>query len=125
MLAGMNKATGILQWGIIGPGHIARAFASGLATTTSGRLVAVGARRKEAADAFAREFKADRAYGSCEALLADPGVQAVYVAVPHPWHAEWAIKAAEAGKHVLCEKPLGLNHPEAMAIVEAAKDNDV
>jgi predicted dehydrogenase/aryl-alcohol dehydrogenase-like predicted oxidoreductase len=125
MLAGMDKASGILPWGILGPGRIARAFASALATSTTGRLVAVGGRRQEAADAFAREFKAERAHGSYEALLADPGVQAVYVAVPHPWHAEWAIKAAEAGKHILCEKPLGLNHAEAMAIVESAKDNDV
>jgi predicted dehydrogenase/aryl-alcohol dehydrogenase-like predicted oxidoreductase len=125
MLAGMDKAAGVLEWGILGPGRIARAFASALATSTTGRLVAVGGRRQEAADAFAREFKADRAHGSYEAMLADPGVQAVYVAVPHPWHAEWAIKAAEAGKHILCEKPLGLNHAEAMAIVESAKDNDV
>jgi aryl-alcohol dehydrogenase-like predicted oxidoreductase/predicted dehydrogenase len=74
---------------------------------------------------FAAELGSGRPHGKYEALLADPGVQAVYIAVPHPAHAEWAIKAAEAGKHVLCEKPLALNHAEAMAVIQAARDNDV
>lgn len=125
MLCGMDSTASTLSWGILGPGRIARAFASALATSTTGRLVAVGSRRQESAEAFAAEFKAARAHASYEALLADPTVQAVYIAVPHPWHAQWAIRAAEAGKHVLCEKPLGLNHAEAMAIVQAARDNDV
>src|SRR5947207_8248822 len=63
--------------------------------------------------------------GSYDALLADAQVQAVYIATPHPLHAEWAIKSANARKHVLVEKPMGLNHAEAMAIVEAAIANDV
>ena len=52
-------------------------------------------------------------------------MEAVYIATPHPMHAEWAIKAAEAGKHILCEKPIGLNQAEAMAIVAAAQEHDV
>jgi len=114
-----------LQWGILGTGNIAKAFAKGLAASKTGRLVAVASRSKEKADQFGAEFGVKRCHGSYEALLADKDVQAVYVATPHPMHAEWAIKAAEAGKHVLCEKPIGINHAEAMAIVEAAQRNDV
>jgi predicted dehydrogenase/aryl-alcohol dehydrogenase-like predicted oxidoreductase len=115
-----------LNWGILGCGGIARNFSKGVAHSRTGRLVAVGSRSKAKADQFADEFCPDaRRHGSYEALLADPAVQAVYVAMPHPMHAEWAVKAAEAGKHILCEKPLGINHAEAMAIVEAARRHDV
>jgi predicted dehydrogenase/aryl-alcohol dehydrogenase-like predicted oxidoreductase len=114
-----------LTWGIIGTGNIAGAFARGLAHSKTGKLVAVGSRRRESAEAFGDKFNVPRRHASYEELLADPQVQAVYVAVPHPLHPEWAIKAAEAGKHVLCEKPLALNHPQAMAIVEAAAEHDV
>jgi predicted dehydrogenase/aryl-alcohol dehydrogenase-like predicted oxidoreductase len=114
-----------LAWGIIGTGNIAGAFARGLAHSKTGKLVAVGSRRRESAEAFADKFNVPRRHASYEDLLADPEVQAVYVAVPHPFHPEWAIKAAEAGKHVLCEKPLALNHPQAMAVVEAAAGHDV
>jgi predicted dehydrogenase/aryl-alcohol dehydrogenase-like predicted oxidoreductase len=114
-----------LQWGILGTGNIAKAFAKGLAASKTGRLVAVASRSKEKADQFGTEFGVKHCHGSYEALLADKDVQAVYIATPHPMHAEWAIKAAEAGKHILCEKPIGINHAEAMAIVEAAQQNDV
>ena len=87
--------------------------------------MAVGSRTQAAAEAFGKEFGITRCHSSYEALLADSEVQAVYIATPHPGHAEWAIKAAEAGKHILCEKPLGLNYPEAMAIVDAAAEHDV
>ena len=114
-----------LRWGILGAGAIAKTFAKGLAGSRTGRLVAIGSREKNKADAFAAEFGKIRAHGSYEDLLADPEVQAVYIATPHPMHAEWAVKAAEAGKHILCEKPLTLNHAEAMAVVEAARRHDV
>ncbi len=114
-----------LAWGILGAGRIAGAFAKGLAGSTRGRLVAVGSRVKEKAEAFAADHGGARAHGSYEALLADTDVDAVYVATPHPMHARWAIAAAEAGKHVLCEKPLTLNHAEAMAVVEAAREAGV
>jgi predicted dehydrogenase/aryl-alcohol dehydrogenase-like predicted oxidoreductase len=116
-----------LNWGIIGTGAIAKTFAKGLAGSTTGRLVAVGSRGKEKAEQFARDCGggAARAHGSYEALLADKEVQAVYISTPHPTHAHWAIKCAEAGKHILCEKPIGMNHAEAMAIVEAAVAHDV
>ena len=114
-----------LAWGIIGTGNIARAFARGLAHSKTGRLLAVGSRSPASAEKFGEQFAPPKRHGSYEDLLADPEVQAVYIATPHPMHAEWAIKAAEAGKHILCEKPLAINHPEAMAVVEAAEENDV
>jgi predicted dehydrogenase/aryl-alcohol dehydrogenase-like predicted oxidoreductase len=114
-----------LRWGIIGTGAIAHTFARGVQHSKAGKLVAVGSRRQQSADAFAKEFNLTRAHGSYEALLADAQVDAVYVSTPHPLHAEWAIKTAEADKHVLCEKPLAVNYAEAMAVVQAARENDV
>lgn len=114
-----------LAWGIIGTGRIAGVFAQGLAESKTGTLLAVGSRTQVAADTFGETWHAARRYGSYEQLLADKDVDAVYVATPHPLHAEWAIKAAEAGKHILCEKPIALNFPQTMAIVEAAQRNDV
>ena len=114
-----------LNWGIIGAGSIAGTFAQALPGSKTGRLLAVGSRTKEKAEQFGDKFNVLRRHGSYEALLADGDVQAVYISTPHPMHAEWAIKAARAGKHILCEKPLGINHPEAMAMIEAAIENDV
>ncbi len=116
---------GRLAWGILGTGAIARTFARGLAQAKRGCLVAVGSRTAEKARTFAADFGGVTAHGSYEALLADPAVQAVYIAVPHPDHAAWAIRAAEAGRHILCEKPLGLNHAEAMVMAEAARVHEV
>ena len=114
-----------LSWGILGTGSIARTFAQALRSSGAGRLTAVASRSQSSADAFGEAFGAERRYSSYAALLADPQVQAVYIATPHPSHAEWAIRAAEAGKHILCEKPIGLNHAEAMTIVEAARRHGV
>jgi predicted dehydrogenase/aryl-alcohol dehydrogenase-like predicted oxidoreductase len=114
-----------LNWGILGTGSIARKFASELPHSATGRLVAVGSRSAESAAAFVEKFPGTRGHATYEALLADPAVQAVYISTPHPLHAEWAIAAAEAGKHILCEKPLTLNHAEAMTVVEAARCNGV
>ena len=110
-----------LNWGLLGVAAIAKAFVRGLGQSTRGRAVAVASRSKEKADGFARAFDLPRAHGSYEALLADPDVDAVYVALPHPLHAEWAIKALRAGKHVLCEKPFTVNFGQAMAVAEAAR----
>jgi len=114
-----------LNWGIIGAGGIAKTFAKGLTASTTGKLLAVASRSQEKADKFGQEFNVPRRYGSYDALLADKDVHAVYIATPHPHHAEWAIKAAAARKHILCEKPIGLNWAQAMRIVEAARANDV
>ncbi len=114
-----------LAWGILGTGRIARTLAKALATCQSGQLVAVGSRSLDSANRFADEFGAPRRYGSYEALLADPGVEAVYIALPNHLHAPWTIRCAEAGKHILCEKPLASNLGEAMVAVEAARQHGV
>lgn len=110
----------IVRWGILATGRIAGKLADATAESETSELVAVGSRTQAAADAFALNRPGIRAHGSYDALLADDAVQVVYVSTPHPQHAEWTIKALEAGKAVLCEKPLGVNHPEAMAMVETA-----
>jgi predicted dehydrogenase len=114
-----------LAWGILSTGKIAHTFADAVAKSTTGRVVAVGSRSLVDAEHFGDEFHLPCRHGSYEALLADPEVQAIYISTPHPFHAEWAIKAANAGKHVLCEKPLALNHTEAAAVIEAARQHDV
>jgi predicted dehydrogenase/aryl-alcohol dehydrogenase-like predicted oxidoreductase len=117
--------SGPLRWGILGTGRIAHSFAAALAESDSGALVAVASRDQAAADRFGDEFDVPSRHAAYDLLLADPQVEAVYIAAPHPYHAQWAIRAAEAGKHILCEKPLTLNHPTAMAVVDAAQRNDV
>lgn len=114
-----------LTWGLLATGRIARAFAAALPRSSSGRAGAVASRTLEKAQAFAREFSIPRAYGCYEELLDDPGIEAVYISTPHPQHAEWAIRAAAAGKHVLCEKPLAVNAPQAEAVIESALRHDV
>ncbi len=113
------------RWGIIATGGIARAFAGGVAHSTTGRVVAVASRSRASAEKFAAEFAIPRAHASYEALLADPDVQAVYIATPHPQHVEWVVRAAAAGKHVLCEKPLGLTRAEAATAIEACRARGV
>ncbi|GAA5207777.1 Gfo/Idh/MocA family protein [Microbacterium kyungheense] len=108
-----------LRWGILGPGGIARAFTSDLRTAGLD-VVAVGSRRLEAAQAFAADFGIPHAHGSYEDLVADPDVDIVYVATPHPMHAANALLALEAGKHVLVEKPFTLTADEAAAVRDAA-----
>jgi predicted dehydrogenase len=117
--------TAKLNWGIMTTGWIARKFATDLAQSRTGRLVAVGARKLADAEKFAADFGGARAHGSYEALLADPEVTAVYIGTPHPWHAEWAIRAAEAGKHILCEKPLTLRRTDTERVIAAAKKHNV
>src|SRR5690242_12494762 len=97
------STTDRINWGILSTGAIAKAFALGLAASKTGRLVAVGSRSRDKADQFGEEWKIPREgrHASYEALLADANVQAVYVAPPHPYHVEWAIKAAQAHKHLL------------------------
>jgi len=114
-----------LAWGILATGRIAGSFARGVDRSQHGRLAAVGSRSRANAERFARDFPGLRTHASYEALLADPGVQAVYIATPHPQHVEWAVRAAAAGKHVLCEKPAGLTHAEMVIMAEAARAHSV
>lgn len=113
-----------VRWGILGTGKIARIVATALAESEDGELVAVGSRDAERASALAAEFGAPRA-GVYEEVLGDASVDLVYVATHHPSHREWAVAAADAGKHLLCEKPLAVTYADAERIVEAARRNDV
>src|SRR5690242_7670881 len=107
------------SWGILATGKIAQAFARDLAVVPGAEIVAVGSRRVEAATAFAEEH-GGRAHGSYEELVADPAVDVVYVASPHALHLEHATLAFEAGKPVLCEKPLTLNARDAATLFDRA-----
>lgn len=113
------------RWGILAAGRIAGAFARGVNNSDTCQLAAVGSRSQDKADAFAKEHNIPRAHGSYESLLADDTVDAVYIATPHPHHAKWCIHAAEAGKHILCEKPMAMNQWEAQVAIETAKRCDV
>ena len=113
-----------LHWGIIGPGRIAPRVARALVDNARGELRAVASRDLERARAFAAAHGATTSYGSYEALLADPTIDVVYIALPNHLHAPWSIRALDAGKHVLCEKPLALSVAEVDAIAEAAARND-
>ncbi len=108
-------------WGILGTGGIARTFAAAVQVSASGRLAAVGSRDPARAEAFSREFGVTRSHGSYESLLADPAVQFVYVGTPHTTHVELSVAALEAGKHVLCEKPIAVTQQGAQRIVDAAR----
>jgi predicted dehydrogenase len=114
-----------MRWGILGPGRISRSFLTGLAGSATEHAVAVGSRDLARAEAAAREFGVERAYGSYEELLADDAVEAVYVGTPNAAHARWSIAAAAAGKHVLCEKPLGVSRAEAETMFAAAQEHGV
>jgi predicted dehydrogenase len=116
-----SAPTARLRWGILATGNIARRFASDLRESRTGVLAAVGSRTTEAAAEFARGHAGVRAHGSYADLVADPGVDAVYVANPHPGHLEWTLRAVAAGKHVLCEKPIALRLADARRMVEAAR----
>jgi predicted dehydrogenase len=114
-----------LRWGIISTGAIAHKFARGVLRSNTGELVAVASRSDEKANEFAKLYHIPNAYGSYEALLADPNVDVVYIATPHPQHREWTVRAAQAKKHILCEKPLGLHHDEALEMLQAVWENSV
>lgn len=114
-----------LRLGILGCANIAKQFARDVSGCDEVRLVAVASREADKAQAFAAQFGIPRAHGSYEALLADPQVEAVYIPLPNHLHAPWAIRAAEAGKHVLCEKPLTLGLADARAMFDAARRHGV
>ena len=113
------------NWGILGAGGIARAFAHGIKTSQTGHAYAIASRDHSKAEKFAADFGFQKSFGSYDNLLNDPEVDAVYIATPHPQHVEWAMRAIEKKKHILVEKPIALNHADAMAIFEAALENDV
>jgi predicted dehydrogenase len=111
-----------VRWGILGTAHIAeRAFLPALGEAGGGRPVAVASRVADTAEAFAREHGVDRGVAGYEALLADPEIDAVYVPLPNGLHRAWTEAALEAGKAVLCEKPLCGNVADTEAVLAAAR----
>ncbi len=113
-----------LNWAIIATGSIAHAFAKGLKASKTGTLQAVGSRTIDKAAEFASQH-GGTPYASYQEAIEDPKVDAVYVATPHAMHAEWTIKAAQAGKAVLCEKPFTLNAIEAEHALKEVKESGV
>ena len=107
-----------VKWGILSTANINGKLLAGAAESVEVEVVAVGSRDRSRAEEFARHWQIERAYGSYDELLADPDVEAVYIPLPNSMHCDWSVRALEAGKHVLCEKPMS-RHP---ADVEAAFD---
>ena len=111
----------ILRWGLLSTAHINRALIPPLKASKRNRLVAVASRSQAAAEKYAHEWKIPRAFGSYDALLNSRDVDVIYNPLPNGLHAEWTIKALQAGKHVLCEKPMALSLAEMDAIQNASR----
>ncbi len=110
-----------IRWGIIGTGKIAKAFAVDLAVLPDAELVAIGSRSIESANRFADTFDVPHRYASYQALTNAPDIDVVYIATPHALHKENSLLCLEAGKAVLCEKPLTINATEAESIINYAR----
>lgn len=121
----MNSGSSILRWGILSTARINRALIKPLRASKRNILVAVASRDMDRADQYAREWKIPKAYGRYEDLLSDPDIDVIYNPLPNGLHAEWTVKAAQSGKHVLCEKPLALSFDEIQAMKEAEQQSKV
>lgn len=115
----------IIRWGILGCGHIARKFATDLLLIEDAKLVAVGSRTQEKANAFGAEFGVEHRHGSYEALASDPSVDVIYVATPHNLHQEDTLLCLQHGKAVLCEKPFAMNARQAKTMIALAQEKKV
>jgi xylose dehydrogenase (NAD/NADP) len=116
--------TNAVKWGIISTADINRKLIPGAHASPKVDLVAVASREQSRAEAYAKEWQIERAYGTYDALLADPEIEAVYISLPNTMHCEWSIRALEAGKHVLCEKPLSRHPDEVAAAFDTAERTD-
>jgi D-xylose 1-dehydrogenase (NADP+, D-xylono-1,5-lactone-forming) len=115
----------ILRWGLLSTAHINQALIPPLRLSARNRLEGVASRTQAQADAYAQAWSIPKAFGSYQAMLDDPGIDVVYISLPNHLHCEWAVKAARAGKHVLCEKPLALTVDQADAMASAARQAGV
>ena len=114
------------NWGILGPGYVAtRAVIPAIHQVPGARVLAVASSNRERVQAASARFGIERAYSSYQALLDDPDVHAVYIALPNHLHREWTVRAAQAGKHVLCEKPLAMNASECDKMIAACQAANV
>lgn len=114
-----------IRWGIVGLGKIAATFARDLALVPDAELTAVASRNSDKAQAFGSKHQSSYAFGSYEALFACDEVDVVYIATPHSHHAQLALQAMDHGKHVLCEKPMGVNKKQTQQIVDKAREKQV
>jgi len=112
----------ILNWGLLSTAKINHSLIPPLRASKRNKLVGVASRSLDKAKAYARQWDIPRAFGSYEALLADPEIDVIYISLPNSMHTEWSIKAMQAGKHVLCEKPLALTLEEVDAITGVAAE---
>jgi predicted dehydrogenase len=119
---GEKETMDSIRWGILGTGRIGHDFATGLRDTPDAETLAVGSRTEDSARDFAASFGIARYYGSYAELVSDPDVDVVYVATPHPFHEANAALCLEAGKHVLCEKPMTVNAVQAERLKALARD---
>jgi xylose dehydrogenase (NAD/NADP) len=110
-----------LRWGVLSTARINELVLAGARSSAQVEVLAVASRDGATAEGYAREHGIERAYGSYDALLADPEVEAVYISLPNALHVQWAIRALEAGKHVLCEKPLSRRSADAARAFDAAE----
>src|SRR4051812_6982702 len=112
-----------LRWGILSTANIAtEKVIPGLRRSVRSEVLAIASREDGRAAEVASRLDIPRAYGSYDALLADPDIDAVYIPLPNHLHAEWTIAAARAGKHVLCEKPLAMSSADAQRMIDACRD---
>jgi predicted dehydrogenase len=117
----LDGKVGAVKWGILSTADINRRVIPGVHASEKAELIAVASRDLKRAEEYAREWKIERAYGSYDALLEDPEVEAVYISLPNTLHCEWSIRALEAGKHVLCEKPMSRHIADVEAAFDAAE----
>src|SRR5437867_7355549 len=111
-----------VRWGVLGVSNFApKRTVPGVLETPTLELLGVASRAAAKAEAFRAEFGLARAYGSYEEMLVDPAIEAVYIPLPNGLHGEWTIRAAERGKHVLCEKPFASSAAEAARVAEAVR----
>ena len=108
------------RWGILSTANINQKLLAGARNSDEVEMVAVASRDRARAEAYARENRLERAYGSYDDLLGDPDLDAIYISLPNALHIEWATRALEAGKHVLCEKPLSRRAAEVEALFDVA-----
>ena len=125
-LGGMSQGDippddGVVRWGVLSTARINDRVLAGARTASNVEVLAVGSRDRERGEAFAAEHGIERVHGSYEDLLADPEIEAIYIPLPNSLHVPWSVRALEAGKHVLCEKPLTRRVAEAEAAFDAAE----
>jgi dihydrodiol dehydrogenase / D-xylose 1-dehydrogenase (NADP) len=122
MVINMKK---IYKWGILGPGDIAHKFAEGLEILDNAELYAVVSRSIERAESFGEKHHIEKRYSNYKDFCNDKDIDIVYIATPHPMHKEYSIMCMEAGKSVLCEKPVAMNECELAEMINCAKKNNV